>query len=126
MLNFHEGSHEKTVIPILVATNAPNEPNNIKEAILLNNCILCNANNFESTLKNILISQTAKENIKVSEWEISKYKPTPTIIEAAQALYKGHNVQEISRSDSGAINLSRTAKTATSFLQGKEIAQEFG
>jgi hypothetical protein len=31
------------------------------------------------------------------------------IIEAAQALYKGHNVQEISRSDSGAINLTKTA-----------------
>lgn len=33
----------------------------------------------------------------------------PTIIEAAQALYKGHNVEDISRSDSGAINLSKTA-----------------
>lgn len=39
------------------------------------------------------------------KWENSIYKPTPTIIEAAQALYQGHSVKEISRSDSGAENL---------------------
>jgi len=36
------------------------------------------------------------------KWVNSIYKPTPTIIEAAQALYEGHSVKEISRSDSGA------------------------
>jgi hypothetical protein len=41
-------------------------------------------------------------------WIGSSYQPTPTIIEAAQALYKGHNVVEISRSDAGAINLTKT------------------
>jgi len=117
LLNFHEGSHGKTVILILVATKAPIERNNIQNAILLDNCILCNADNFESTLKNILASQTVRQNLNVSEWESSTYKPTPTIIEAAQALYKGHNVQEISRSDSGAINLSKTAKTINNIIE---------
>lgn len=117
LLNFHEGSHDKIIIPILVATKAPNETNDIKQAIQLDNCILCNAENFVSTLKNILTTQTAIQNINVSEWENSTYKPTPTIIEAAQALYKGHNVQEISRSDSGAINLSRTAKAINDIIE---------
>ena len=31
-------------------------------------------------------------------WEAGQYQPTPTIIEAAQALYRGHDVYEISRS----------------------------
>jgi hypothetical protein len=44
-------------------------------------------------------------------WVTSRYKPTPTIIEAAQALYRGHRVDEITRSDAGAINLSQTAAT---------------
>ncbi len=117
LLNFHEGSHDKTIIPILVVTKAPNVTNDIEQAIQLNNCILCNADNFESTLKNILRTQTAKQNINVFDWENSTYKPTPTIIEAAQALYKGHNVQEISRSDSGAINLSRTAKAINKIIE---------
>ena len=43
------------------------------------------------------------------EWAAGRYRPTPTIVEAAQALYHGHDVEEISRSEAGAENLSRTA-----------------
>lgn len=117
LLNFHEGSHKKTIIPILIATKALDETNDIQSAICLDSCILCNAENFERTLKSILATQIAKQNINISDWENSTYKPTPTIIEAAQALYKGHNVQEISRSDSGAINLSRTAKVINNIIE---------
>lgn len=42
-------------------------------------------------------------------WQAGRYRPTPTIIEAAQALYRGHSVDEISRSEAGAENLTRTA-----------------
>ncbi len=115
--NFHEGSHDKTIIPILVATKAANATYDIQSAILLEHCVLCNTDNFESTLKTILATQTAPQHINVMDWENSTYKPTPTIIEAAQALYKGHNVQEISRSDSGAINLSRTAKVINNIIE---------
>lgn len=122
--NFHEGSHNKTIIPILVATKAPDLSNNIQSAINLDKCLLCNIDNFESTLKNILATQTAVQNINVSDWENSTYKPTPTIIEAAQALYKGHNVQEISRSDSGAINLSRTAKAINGIIETAKLKKQ--
>lgn len=120
LLNFHEGSHNKTIVPILVATKANNVANDIPSAINLNNCVLCNADNFENTLKNILEHQTGIQPINVIDWENSSYKPTPTIIEAAQALYKGHNVQEISRSDSGAINLSQTAKTINKIIEASK------
>ena len=53
----------------------------------------------------------------VSDWENSIYKPTPTIIEAAQALYKGHNVKEISRHDAGAINLSKTTDCINQIIE---------
>ncbi|MEG1726138.1 MAG: DUF2075 domain-containing protein, partial [Anaerovoracaceae bacterium] len=43
-------------------------------------------------------------------WEDSEYLPTPTIIEAAQALYRGHNVHDITRSDAGAENLTITTE----------------
>lgn len=36
--------------------------------------------------------------------------PTPTIVEAAQALYRGHNVHDITRSDAGAENLTVTTE----------------
>jgi hypothetical protein len=44
-----------------------------------------------------------------SDWAAGAYRPTPSIIEAAEALYAGHDVAEISRSEAGAENLSRTA-----------------
>lgn len=122
--NFHEGSHNKTIIPILIATNASNTENDIAKAIALEKSILCNSGNFRNIINEILLTQTASETIQINDWEDSTYKPTPTIIEAAQALYKGHNVEEISRSDSGAINLSRTAATINKIIEAAKAKNE--
>ncbi|WP_436869848.1 DUF2075 domain-containing protein [Acinetobacter courvalinii] len=107
--NFHEGSHNNTIIPILIATNAPSVNSKIDSAVGLTSCILCNKENFKSTLIQILDQVKTDKSLNILSWENSAYKPTPTIIEAAQALYKGHSVKEISRSDAGAINLSNTS-----------------
>lgn len=117
LLNFHEGSHAKTIIPILVATKAPERSYEFEKAKLLQECILCNENNFKETVNQILNEEYSDEILNAELWENSLYKPTPTIIEAAQALYKGHNVKEISRSDSGAINLSKTASTINQIIE---------
>ena len=58
----------------------------------------------------------AAPDIRIDQWEESGYKPTPTIIEATLALYRGHSVTEISRSDAGATNLSKTAGTVASII----------
>jgi hypothetical protein len=42
------------------------------------------------------------------DWVKRTYKPTPTIIEAAQALYANHSVEDIARNDAGAKNLTFT------------------
>lgn len=42
--------------------------------------------------------------------------PTPTIIEAAQALYLGHNVEDISRNDASAKNLNQTTKAVNKII----------
>lgn len=57
------------------------------------------------------------EQIDPVAWCNSIYKPTPTIIEAAQALYKVHSVKEISRSDSGAINLEKTSAAVSEIIE---------
>lgn len=125
LLNFHEGSHNKVIIPILVSTKAPSAENDIQSATTLDKCILCNKENFGKTLKKILAIPVTTQNLNLLDWENSIYKPTPTIIEAAQALYKGHNVQEISRSDSGAINLSQTATAINNIIEtAKEKKQK--
>lgn len=42
----------------------------------------------------------SKDAIDLYDWIDARYRPTPTIIEAAQALYRGHSVQEISHRES--------------------------
>ena len=107
--NFHQGSHNEKLIPLLVATHAsPNQNLIEKYQDLLYKPVLANKENLYDVLS-FCFTEKGTTDINSKEWFESTYKPTPTIIEAAQALYKGHNVQEISRSDSGAINLSKTA-----------------
>lgn len=122
--NFHEGSHDKTIVPILIATEASREVNFIPAALLHKNCLLCSSATIEETLKELVKNRTAKNPIDVIAWENSGYKPTPTIIEAAQALYKGHRVEDISRSDSGAINLSRTSEAINKIIEETKVRGE--
>ncbi|ALM49095.1 hypothetical protein AMR72_09455 [Flavobacterium psychrophilum] len=109
--NFHEGSHNKILIPILIADSAA-DVNNIYSKSLDNlyDTIYANSENLAQVIRSTLLyfSQN-KTEINVQEWVTSIYKPTPTIIEAATALYKNHNVEEIARYDAGAENLALTS-----------------
>ncbi len=108
---FHEGSHAKTIIPILVATRASISnirttagPDQVYEPITTNEADLYLA--IEYCLRHI----QPIEPIRYEEWVSSAYRPTPTIIEAAQALYSDHDVDDISRNDAGTQNLRVTSK----------------
>ena len=94
LANFHEGSHEKKIIPILIATKAVSEINSVTSNNHIFDPVKTNKENFSTNLQGLILNNSAGK-IDADEWENSIYKPTPTIIEAAQALYKGHNVKEI-------------------------------
>lgn len=117
LLNFHEGSHNKKIVPLLVCTKANSVNNDYDNVLDLRECILCNEINFSSKIEDIIQKFSDSQPIDTIKWEESIYKPTPTIIEAAQALYKGHNVKEISRNDSGTINLSRTSEAINKIIE---------
>ena len=116
--NFHEQSHDKVILPVLVATNGPDESNYLKkydDDIYLP--IKLNQHNLSDVFHFVNRINSSNEIIDPIEWIKSIYKPTPTIIQAAQALYTGHNVSEISRSDSHAFNLDATAKEIFSIIE---------
>ncbi len=120
LANFHEGSHDKKIIPILIATKAVSEINSVTSNNHIFDPVKTNKENFSTNLQGLILNNSAGK-IDADEWENSIYKPTPTIIEAAQALYKGHNVKEISRSDAGAINLSKTASCIKSIIESSKL-----
>lgn len=105
--NFHEGSHFAKLIPLLIATNAEDSDFNVDEVLALDQVAKCNKTGIGKTIDKLLHQST--ENIDIEKWEKSIYKPTPTIVEFAQALYKGHKVEDISRHDSNKINLQKTS-----------------
>lgn len=106
--NFHKESHNKTIIPIVVATCAETYKNNFvfdKDNIMLP--LRSNGDDLASII-NYIISKWTVDTFDYSAWKNSIYMPTPTIIEAAQALYAKHEVQEITRTDADAQNLTIT------------------
>jgi len=117
--NFHEGSHKIRLIPVLVATNATSVTEQNRQIVAHQTAAKSNQYDLAETLKQYLNDDG--ESINIEYWENSIYKPTPTIVEAAQALYKGHNVQAITRSDSGTINLSKTAECINSVIDKSKL-----
>lgn len=119
--NFHEGSHHEKIVPVLVSTKAPDFENVFEVNDNLFEPIKGNQNNITQIIsQTLLLSDGTK--INSTKWENSIYKPTPTIIEASQALYRGHSVSEISRSDAGAINLSKTTECINRIIEKSKVA----
>jgi hypothetical protein len=113
---FHKESHNKKIVPILVCTKAPVSQNIIKlDADGVYQPFLCNKDTLKSTILQ-LTDSLSDTPISSANWLDSPYMPTPTIIEAAQALYRGHDVKEISRSDSEAYNLSLTTQAINDII----------
>lgn len=116
--NFHESSHDQLIAPILIATNAKRENPVIaitqqKDKLLFP--IKANIELLTPVIENVL--QFCDGNyIDKSKWELGRYCPTPTIIEAAIALYNNHTVEDISRRDADAINLSQTSNTISDII----------
>jgi len=116
--NFHETSHGKYVAPVLISTQAQPQPvavgcsaNNPK----LFTPIKCAASQINQVIAAAL-SFADGPSIAAETWEGGRYSPTPTIVEAAMALYRGHKVAEISRSDAGAINLAQTSASVAQII----------
>ena len=108
--NFHEGSRDACLIPILVSTDAPSLPISILEFYDdgIAKPIATNSADLGNLLRKMFLDDYPVP-LDVSEWKSKGYKPTPTIVEAAQVLYQTHSVTDISRSDSGAKNLRETS-----------------
>lgn len=106
---FHEESGKRHIVPILIATKAPAVKDRIsifEDKVL--DIMRCNSSNIVDTINSVLGVLPRGEEITANTWINSRYRPTPTIIEAAQALYQNHDVKEISRNDAGAENLEKT------------------
>jgi hypothetical protein len=117
--NFHETSHEVYIAPVLIATHAKANLAIVSTTVHNDKLIIpikCNEGLLAQILADVLRFSDGEE-INTTQWETGRYQPTPSIIEAAMALYSGHSVEEISRSDADAINLTQTSDAVSEIIQ---------
>lgn len=116
--NFHAASHDRVILPILVATEAPATTQPLTSAPAhdgvyqpVHACALDVPEILHQVIQRH--GQTVRDP---AAWVSSPYKPSPTIIEAARALYANHSVEAIARFDADASNLTKTAQAIQNII----------
>jgi hypothetical protein len=117
--NFHEPSHGVTIAPILVATEAGEGFSTVaashhNDGVLIP--IKTGPGSLCACVEQVLWISEGPD-INPDNWVNGRYKPTPTIVEAASALYGQHSVADLSRSDAGAKNLSVTSAAVDQVIE---------
>lgn len=115
--NFHEGSHTAPIVPILVSTNA--QPRLLPALTFAEDGVARPVAACASDLGEIIEHICAAHSfppLDIDEWMVKGYRPTPTIVEAAEVLYRTHSVEEIARSDAGAKNLQETSASVSAVI----------
>jgi hypothetical protein len=108
--NFHEASHSLAIVPLLIATGAASSPSLHLDAADdgVYRPVLANRQGLRRAVERILTIVNGPV-IDGPSWALAPYHPTPTIVEAARALYAQHSVEAIARFDAGAQNLAITS-----------------
>lgn len=106
---FHAASHHALLVPIAIAPDALVElPTLRRSDDGVFHPLKVNATTLRPCLDAVLAA-TAGDPIDAQHWLTAPYLPTPTIVEAARALYANHSVDSITRSDAEAKNLAVTS-----------------
>ncbi len=116
--NFHETSHGRHIKPVLVITGtlgkliegAERTDDRVADPTLLSSDRL-------GEWLALTVGQRVEDVVAGDDWQRGRYRPTPTIIEAATSLYRRHSVKEIARHDAGAKNLVRTSTAVTRLIE---------
>ncbi len=108
--NFHKFSQEKIIVPILIPTNYKSKTTDIRISAYddrIINPIICGENSLSEIINSVLIKYPNEIEID-DNWVNSPYAPTPTIIEAARALYNNHSVENITRHEADKVSTDKT------------------
>lgn len=115
--NFHESSHALPIIPVLIPTEYQIDtlprrqfaPDGVCRPIVVSPALL------PKLLDDL--AQAHPKPLDTAAWIAGRYKPTPTIIEAARHLYANHSVADIVRTEADERNLSATARRVESLIE---------
>ncbi len=122
--NFHKASHSASIVPVLIATGATESPplelHADEDGVY--RPILVHPAGFRKAVDLTLQTATG-EMLDKEQWVRAPYYPTPTIVEAARALYAQHSVEAIARHDAGAQNLHTTSRRVEELVDESRAQQ---
>jgi hypothetical protein len=122
--NFHEPSHMLPIVPVLIPTEWQSSVLPTRQFAPDGVC-----QPFAASVALIpqLLDELARDfpqTFDAESWIAGRYKPTPTIIEAARHLYANHSVADIVRTEADERNLSDTARRVESLVQRAQANNE--
>lgn len=123
--DFHAASLGREIIPAVVCRQvAADAKHSVKEGDVVHAPVVCD---YASLGKFLLAHESRGQTISVpldpQAWDHSAYKPVPTILEAAEALFAEHDVRDIAEASADKQNLSLTSDFLLSVV---ERAQRLG
>ncbi len=115
--NFYEVNRDKYVVPILIATKAPDSDCSSGSDLGIDklfSLFKANTNKMEQYI-DLIRSKYGSEVLYTEEefenWINSPFKPNPTIIQSARSIYMNNQVDEFFKFDAGEENLKITERT---------------
>lgn len=117
--NFHADSKDRILVPIVVVPDAPDNHCSIELRSSTDKVyepLFTNTRQLGVVIQNILdlfVQASGRSPQSDCTWANSGYEPTPTIIEAAIALYEKHNVADITKSGG---DIEKTSKVLSQII----------
>ena len=124
--NFHKFSQNNIIAPILIATNYRTASDDIQMSVYDDRVVnpLVSGKSGVSRLIREVLNRFPNEPAINSNWIISPYAPTPTIIEAAKTLYENHSVEDITRHEADNVSTDKTIAYILDVIQESKLKQK--
>lgn len=124
---FHSGSSFTEIYPILWCPERDDalDKTDFKVTDFVSSVVSVGKNNLIPAIKKLeLNTPLNKKKLSLSSWLSSEYKPVPSIISAATAIFGNHGVKEISNSD--ADNLAIAGEEITKLIKkAKNLGEHY-
>ena len=116
---FHKFSLDRVIVPILIATKYGSRSTEVQNSIYADKVINPLVSGKDGIYQLIAdVVQKFPDELPIdSQWIISPYAPTPTIIEAARSLYENHSVEDITRHEADKVYTDRTINYILSVIK---------
>lgn len=123
---FHESSQDRIIVPILIPTMCKKfttviEASPYADSVV--NPLIVGEYKIGEIIDKVLL-QFSKKEPNPENWIISRYSPTPTIIEAAKRLYDNHSVENITRSEADEVTTKKTIEYILDIIKRSKEKRE--